>query len=115
MEPLPREEILRCLCWLRFNPRQTTMKHTSPKSSALAVVAAVLIASAAQAEDAWPSWNAGARFCLYVHLHDAAREWAYDRQSSIGQLDKGLDEARAGGWTVVSMKDAWKRVFAFEK
>jgi hypothetical protein len=45
---------------------------------------------------------------------DAKREWAYDRQSSIGRLDKGLDQAEARRWTVVSMKDDWKRVFAFE-
>ena len=39
-----------------------------------------------------------------VHHTDAEREWAYDRQSPIGRLDKGLDEARAKGWTVVDMK-----------
>ena len=54
-------------------------------------------------------------FCLYVHHTDAEREWAYDRQSSIGHLDKGLDAAGDGGWTVVDMKDDWKQVFAFEK
>ena len=58
--------------------------------------------------------GSGTRFCLYVHHTDAAREWAYDRQSHIGRLDKGLDEAKAKGWTVVSMKDDWKRIFAFE-
>jgi hypothetical protein len=47
-----------------------------------------------------------------VHHDDAAREYAYDRQSKIGKLDKALDEARARGWTVVSMKDDWKTVFA---
>ena len=57
----------------------------------------------------------GARFCLYVHHDDAAREWAYDRQSHIGQLDKGLDEAAAKGWTVVSMKADWKTIFPPEK
>ena len=57
----------------------------------------------------------GARFCLYVHHTDAVREWAYDRQSAIGRLDKGLDEATARGWTVVDMKRDWKRVFAFGK
>lgn len=40
--------------------------------------------------------------------------WAYDRKSPIGGLDKAWDEAVAGGWTVVSMKTDWKRVFAFE-
>lgn len=49
-----------------------------------------------------------------VHHTDAEREWAYDRNSHIGKLDKALDEAKAKGWTVVSMKDDWKRVFPFE-
>jgi hypothetical protein len=60
----------------------------------------------------WTCLADGPRFCLYVHHTDAEREWAYDRQSSIGQLDKGLDEANAKGWTVVSMKDDWRTVFA---
>jgi hypothetical protein len=55
------------------------------------------------------------RFCLYVHHTDGEREWAYDRKSHIGQLDKGLDEAKARGWTVVSMKNDWKRVFPVQK
>jgi phosphoglycolate phosphatase-like HAD superfamily hydrolase len=63
----------------------------------------------------WTAAGPGARFCLYVHHTDAAREWAYDRQSHIGRLDKGLDEASAKGWTVVSMKDDWKTVFASGK
>ncbi len=63
----------------------------------------------------WTAAGSGARFCLYVHHTDAEREWAYDRESHLGKLDKGLDEAKAKGWTVVSMKDDWKRVFAFEK
>ena len=63
----------------------------------------------------WTAGGTGARLCLYVHHTDGDREWAYDRQSSIGRLDKGLDEAKARGWTVVSMKDDWKRVFAFEQ
>ena len=63
----------------------------------------------------WTAAGPGARFCLYVHHTDAEREWAYDRTSHIGKLDKGLDEARARGWTVVSMKDDWKTIFRFEK
>lgn len=63
----------------------------------------------------WTCDTAGPRFCLYVHHTDAAREWAYDRASSIGRLDKGLDQAKAKGWTVVDMKNDWKHVFAFEK
>jgi hypothetical protein len=59
----------------------------------------------------WTAAGPGPRFCLYVHHTDAEREWAYDRQSQIGKLDKGLDEARARGWTVVSTKDDWKTIF----
>jgi hypothetical protein len=61
----------------------------------------------------WTAAGSGPRFCLYVHHTDAEREWAYDRQSHIGRLDKGLDEAAAKGWTVVSMKDDWKRIYAY--
>jgi phosphoglycolate phosphatase-like HAD superfamily hydrolase len=50
-------------------------------------------------------------FCLYVHHTDAKREWAYDRKSSIGRLDKGLDAAKANGWTVVDMKNDWKTIY----
>ena len=63
----------------------------------------------------WTAAGKGPRFCLYVHHDDARREWAYDRNSGIGRLDKGLDEAKARGWTVVSMKGDWKRIFPFEK
>jgi len=63
----------------------------------------------------WTAAGEGARFCLYVHHTDAEREWAYDRQSSIGRLDKGLDEAQAKGWTVVDMKRDWTIIFPFEK
>lgn len=63
----------------------------------------------------WACAGSGQRFCLYVHHTDAEREWAYDRQSSIGRLDKGLDEAKAKGWTVVGMKNDWKVVFPLEK
>jgi phosphoglycolate phosphatase-like HAD superfamily hydrolase len=59
----------------------------------------------------WTAAGAGPRFCLYVHHTDGEREVAYDRNSSIGRLDHGLDEARARGWTVVSMKDDWKTIF----
>ena len=59
----------------------------------------------------WTAGGDGPRLCLYVHHTDAEREFAYDRESHIGQLDKGLDEANAKGWTVVSMKDDWKTIF----
>jgi hypothetical protein len=63
----------------------------------------------------WTAAGSGARFMGLVHHTDAEREWAYDRTSSIGRLDKALDEARAKGWTVVSMKDEWKVIYPPEK
>jgi len=62
----------------------------------------------------WTAAGPGARLMLLVHHTDSEREYAYDRQSSVGKLDKALDEATAKGWTVVSMKDDWKKVFAFQ-
>lgn len=59
----------------------------------------------------WTTGGQGPRFALYVHHTDAEREWAYDRRSSIGRLDKGLDEARSKGWTVVDMKQDWKVIY----
>jgi phosphoserine phosphatase len=59
----------------------------------------------------WVTAGAGARFGLFVHHDDAAREFAYDRQSLIGKLDRGLNEAQMRSWTVASMKNDWKRVF----
>jgi hypothetical protein len=59
----------------------------------------------------WTAAGDGPSLCLYVHHTDAEREWAYDRESHIGHLDKGLDEAAARGWTVVDMKNDWKVVF----
>jgi len=59
----------------------------------------------------WTTAGPRPGFALYVHHTDADREWAYDRNSSIGKLDKGLDEARAKGWTVVDMKQDWKTIY----
>ena len=59
--------------------------------------------------------GSGARFALLVHHDDAKREWAYDRTSHIGTLDKAWDEAVAKGWTVVSMKDDWKTIYPPER
>jgi phosphoglycolate phosphatase-like HAD superfamily hydrolase len=53
----------------------------------------------------------GARFMGLVHHTDAEREWAYDRHSHVGRLDKALDEANRRGWTVVDMKRDWRIVF----
>jgi hypothetical protein len=57
--------------------------------------------------------GSGSRFALLVHHTDAEREWAYDRNSPFGKLDKALDEAHARGWTVVKMKSDWKTIFPF--
>lgn len=59
----------------------------------------------------WTAARPGASFMGLVHHTDAVREWAYDRNSHIGKLDKALDEANASGWTVVDMKRDWGRVF----
>ena len=59
----------------------------------------------------WVTAGEGARFALYIHHTDADREWAYDRKSAVGKLDKGLDVAEKQGWTVVDMKKDWKVVF----
>ena len=60
----------------------------------------------------WTTAGSGARLGMLVHHDDAAREFAYDRGSHIGKLERGLDEAAARGWTVVSMKNDWKQVYA---
>jgi hypothetical protein len=59
----------------------------------------------------WTTAGSGPRFALLVHHTDAEREWAYDRTSHIGKLDKAWDEAVAKGWAVVNMKDDWKTIF----
>jgi len=59
----------------------------------------------------WTMAGQGARFALLVHHTDGEREWAYDRDAHIGRLDKALDEANAKGWTVVDMKNDWKRIY----
>jgi phosphoserine phosphatase len=62
----------------------------------------------------WTTAGQGPRFALYVHHTDVEREWAYDRKSSIGRLDKGLDEAQAKGWTIVDMKQDWRLIYPHE-
>jgi phosphoglycolate phosphatase-like HAD superfamily hydrolase len=59
----------------------------------------------------WTTEGAGARFAGIVHHTDAEREYAYDRESKVGKLDKALDMATAKGWTVVDMKRDWKAIF----
>jgi phosphoserine phosphatase len=63
----------------------------------------------------WTTAGDGPRFALYVHHTDAEREWAYDREASMGRLDKGLDQAQAKGWTLVDMKQDWKLIYPDKK
>jgi phosphoserine phosphatase len=62
----------------------------------------------------WATMSGGVRLGLIVHHTDAEREYAYDRHTPFGELDKALDAAAMNKWTVVSMKDDWKRIFAFQ-
>jgi len=62
----------------------------------------------------WTAGGEGARFMLLVHHTDAEREWAYDRKSKIGHLDKALNEAIKLGWAIVDMKKDWKQVLSFQ-
>jgi phosphoglycolate phosphatase-like HAD superfamily hydrolase len=63
----------------------------------------------------WTTAAPGARFGLIVHHTDAEREWAYDRWSFVGRLERALDEAPQRGWVVVDMKKDWKVIFPFQK
>ncbi|MGY3902956.1 HAD family hydrolase [Aeromonas lusitana] len=62
----------------------------------------------------WTMAGEGKRFAGLVHHTDAKREWAYDRKSDIGHLDKALDAASRGHWTVVDMAKEWRRIYPFE-
>ena len=62
----------------------------------------------------WTLAGEGARFATLLHHDDAEREFAYDRHSASGRLERGLQEAESGGWMIVSMKKDWQRVFSFE-
>lgn len=63
----------------------------------------------------WTAAGTGPRFAGIVHHTDGEREWAYDRKSHIGKLDKALDEALAKGWTVMDMKRDWKAIYSFQR
>jgi phosphoglycolate phosphatase-like HAD superfamily hydrolase len=63
----------------------------------------------------WTAAGAGARFMGIVHHTDAEREWAYDRKSHIGKLDKALDEGMAKGWAIADVKRDWKTIYPFQK
>ena len=62
----------------------------------------------------WTDSNSYPSFQLYLHHTDSDREWAYDRESHIGRLDKGLDEGMEKGWSIIDMKRDWKIVYPFE-
>ncbi|WP_100962515.1 HAD family hydrolase [Bosea sp. FBZP-16] len=63
----------------------------------------------------WTAAGSGPRLMAILHHTDAIREWAYDRTSQIGRLDKALDEANDRGWTVIDMRRDWKWVFPFQR
>jgi haloacid dehalogenase-like hydrolase len=60
----------------------------------------------------WTTSAPGPRLAMIVHHDDAVREFAYDRGSPIGKLERGLDEAGARGWSLISVKDDWKTVYS---
>ncbi len=62
----------------------------------------------------WATSGDGSRLALLVHHTDSAREWAYDRESAIGRLDRGLTEAKDRGWLVIDMAADWKTIFPYE-
>ena len=107
------------------------MKTARPQNLMAAALGGVMAftTTIVYAADGLPSWNDTApkqaivQFVEkvtkegspdFVPVH-AEREFAYDRESHIGKLDKGHDEAAAREWTVVSMKDDWKQIFAFQQ
>ena len=63
----------------------------------------------------WTAGGAGARFVALIHHTDAEREYAYDRNSQVGKLDKALDEAQRQNWLVIDMKRDWQRIFAEDR
>jgi hypothetical protein len=63
----------------------------------------------------WTAAGSGMRLACLVHHTDAEREYTYDRGSKIGGLDMALDEAKARGWTVISMRDDLHTIFPDEE
>jgi len=59
----------------------------------------------------WATAGAGPRLGMIIHHTDAEREWAYDRKSHVGKLDKALDESADKGWVVVDMQRDWKTIY----
>jgi hypothetical protein len=63
----------------------------------------------------WTTSGRGARIGMIVHHTDAEREWAYDRDSPIGGLVRGLDEGPKRGWVIVDMKSDWKVIYSSQR
>jgi phosphoserine phosphatase len=63
----------------------------------------------------YTSTGTGPRFGMLVHHTDSTREVAYDRNSHIGKLNKGLDDAAKYNWLIVDMKSDWKKIYPFDK
>lgn len=63
----------------------------------------------------YTSTGSGPRFGLYIHHTDAVREYAYDRESALAKLSKGLDDAAKYHWVVADMKTDWKKIYPFDK
>jgi hypothetical protein len=62
----------------------------------------------------WATFGRGRRLGLIVHHTDAAREWAYDRKSWVGRLDRVLDDAPRRRWVLADMKDDWKVIYPIQ-
>jgi hypothetical protein len=62
----------------------------------------------------WTTAGPGRRLGVILHHTDAEREWAYDRESHVGRLDKALDLAAGEGWVVVDMAKSWEVIYPFE-
>jgi len=62
----------------------------------------------------WVTAGTGPRLGFLLHHDDAEREFAYDRDSDVAKLDRGLNEAPQRGWIVASMKRDWKRIFPLD-
>jgi len=63
----------------------------------------------------WTAAGEGKRLAVIVHHTDEVREYAYDKDSHVGRLDKALAEANGNGWTVIDMKNDWKVIYPFQK
>lgn len=63
----------------------------------------------------WTTSASGLRLGMIVHHTDGEREYAYDRKSMVGKLNKGLDEAKQRGWRVIDMKQDWRKIYGFDE